>query len=200
MVSPRDAMEAVARAVANSGKLPADLSVLLHEADQANDDADVDLPLLEIQPITVENIDIENTDLVGFTVDNDGNQTGRIYFSEYEMGIQLDLWTTKDDGYDPDNLGRLLREALYQYSSYGPADDFTDESGDPIKAITYFTLGDGERDDGLFDTPTVRRWSQDVELWASEEFRTEDDHIVSVDYPEDGELNDSNEDGTVENT
>lgn len=200
MVSPRNAMEAVAREVANAGTLPSELSLLLQEADQSNDDADVDLPLLEIQPLTVDNVAIENTDLVGFTTDDDGNQTGRVYFSEYEMGIQLNLWTTKDDGYDPDELGRQLRDALYTFSSYGPAQDFNDEAGNPIEEITYFRLGDGERDDGLFDTPTVRRWSQEVELWASEEFRTDEDYIVNVDYPTDGSFTDPDEDGTIDST
>lgn len=200
MVSPRDSMEAVARAVANSGELPAELSVLLQEADQANDDADVDLPLLEIQPITVDNVVVENTDVVGFTVDEAGNQVGRVYWSEYEMGIQLDIWTTKDDGYDPDDLGEKLRKALYQYSSYGPDLSFSDSNGDPIEEITYFRLQEGERDDGLFDTPTVRRWSQEVELWANEEFSTDEDYIVDVDYPEDGEFNDDDADKVISDT
>lgn len=188
MVSPRESMEAVARAVAQSGNLPSELSLLLQEADESNDDADVDLPLLEIRPQTVDFVRIDNTDFVGFTTDADGNQTGRIYFSEYEMGIELNLWTTEGDGYDPDDLGRRLRDALYQYSSYGPASEFTDESGNPLEAITYFHLDEGERDDGLFSTPTVRRWSQEVELWASEEFRTNEDYIVQVDYPKSGEI------------
>lgn len=198
MVSPRESMEAVAQAIANAGTLPSELSVLLHEADPENDDADVDLPLLEIQPITVDNVVVDNTDLVGFTEDNYGNQTGRIYSSEYEMGIQLDLWTAaSDDTYDPDTLGRQLRDALYPYSSYGPGQDLTDENGDPLQAITYFRLGDGERSDGLLETPTVRRWSQEIELWASEEFRTDEDYIVTVDTPQDGDLSDTNGDDII---
>jgi hypothetical protein len=38
MVSPREAMVAVARTVANSGKLPEEMGVVLHEADIDSED------------------------------------------------------------------------------------------------------------------------------------------------------------------
>lgn len=193
-------MESVARAVANSGQLPDDMSLLLHEADTSSEDADVDLPLLEIQPTEIEHVVVNNTDLVGFVTDNEGNRTGRIYYSEYEMEMTLDIWTTKNDGYDPDDLGEELRDALYPYSSYGPQQPFLDEDGVPIDQITYFRLGSAERVDDLIQTPTVRRWSQEVELWGCEEFRTDEDYITTVDYPSDGSYNDSDGDGTVDST
>lgn len=200
MTSPREAMEAVARAIANSRELPADMSVLLQEADAESDDSDVDLPLLEIQPVDVDNVIVSNTDLVGYLTDDNGNRTGRIFYSDYEMTIELNIWTIADDGYDPDDLGERLRSALYPYSSYGPQQKFPDEQGNGIDQITYFRLGTGERTDDLIQTPTVRRWSQEVELWGCEEFRTDVDYITSVDYPADQELNDSDGDGVISNT
>lgn len=200
MVSPRGSMEAVARAVANSDKLPSDMSLLLHEADTSADDADADLPLLEIQPVEVEHVVVSNTDLVGYVTDNNGNRIGRLFSSEYEMTISIDIWTTSDGGYDPDELGNRLREALYPHSSYGPQEPFFDEERSPIDQITYFRLGSGERTDDLIQTPSVRRWSQEVELWACEEFQTNEDYIGTVTYPSSGDLNDSDADGTVDNT
>ena len=184
MVSPRDAMETVARAVAQSGKLPSEMSLLLQEADAGADDADVDLPLLEVTPVEVDNVVVHNTDLVGYITDTNGNRTGRIYYSEYEMSISFDIWTTKNDGYDPDDLGENLREALYPYSSYGPQQPFLDDEQNPIDQITYFRLDTGERTDDLLQTLTVRRWTQEVELWGCEEFRTDEDYITAVNYPE----------------
>jgi len=198
MVAPRDAMETVARSVAQSGKLPSEMSLLLQEADATADDADVDLPLLEITPVEVNNVVVHNTDLVGYVTDSNGNRTGRIYFSEYEMTISLDIWTTKNDGYDPDDLGEALRDALYPYSSYGPQQPFLDDEQNPIDQITYFRLANGERTDDLIQTPTVRRWSQEVELWGCEEFRTDEDYIADVAYPESGDYNDDDGDGTVD--
>jgi len=200
MVSPRDTMETIATAVAKSGELPSEMSLLLQEADAASDDADVDLPLLEVTPVEVDHVVVNNTDLVGYVTDDDGNRTGRIYYSEYEMTIQIDIWTTKNDGYDPDDLGEGLRRALYPHSSYGPQQPFLDEDSNPIDQITYFRLRPGERTDDLIQTPTVRRWSQEVEVWGCEEFRTDEDYIAAVSYPSDGDFNDSEEDGTVDST
>lgn len=185
MVSPIDSMEAVATTVAKSGELPSEMSLLLQEADTANDDADVDLPLMEIQPIEVDDVVIHNDDLVDYIIDEDGNRVGRVYQSEYEMTIQIDIWTTKDDGYDPDDLGETLRRVLYQHSSYGIDEPFVNADGENVEAITYFRLNSGERADDILMTPTVRRWSQEVELWAYETFKTTEDYIASVDYPTD---------------
>lgn len=200
MTTPRESMEWVAKAVARSGKLPSEMSLLLHEADTSADDAGVDLPVLEIQPVEVDNVVVNNTDLVGFITDSEGNRTGRRYFSEYEMTISLDIWTTKGDNYDPDDLGERLRSALYPHSSYGPQQPFLDEEQKEIDQITYFRLGTGERTDDLLQTPTVRRWSQEVELWGCEEFRTDEDYIAAVDFPASGDLNDSDDDGTIDDT
>jgi len=200
MVSPRDTMEIIETAVEESGKLPSEMSFLLQEADAQSDDADVSLPLLEVTPVNIEDVVVSNTDLVGYVTDDDGNRTGRIYYSEYEMTIQFDIWTTKHDGHDPDDLGEELRNALYPYSSYGPQQQFVDEDNNPIDQITYFRMSSGERVDDLVQTPTVRRWSQEVEVWGCEEFRTDEDYIASVSYPSDGDLSSDEGSDTVDNT
>lgn len=200
MVSPRGSMESVARAIARSDEVPSDLGLSLQEADTDNDDANIDMPLVEIQPVDVEHVVVNNDDLVGYVTDDEGNRVGKIYFSEYEMEIDINLWTTKGDGYDPDDLGERLRKALYPHSSYGPQQSFLAEDGEEIDQITYFRLGEGERADDLIQTPTVRKWSQTVELWGCEEFRTNEDYIASVDYPASGDFNDSDNDGVIEDT
>lgn len=200
MVSPKESLQAVALAIARSGELPSEMSVLLEEADETSENADVDLPLLEIEIMDVDNVVVSNTDFVGYVTDGSGNHTGRVYESEYELSLDLNLWTTTDDGYDPDDLGERLRKALYPHSSYGPQKSFRDEEGAAIDQITYFTLGNGDRVDDLLMSPTVRRWNQEVELWASEEFRTDEDYITDVIFPSDGDLNDSDDNGVISNT
>lgn len=198
MVSPKDSLQAVARAVAESGELPNDMGVVMQEADPQSENADIDLPALEFRIDSMDNVIVHNTDFVGYSTDSNGNHIGRLYESEYEMTILIDIWTTPNDGYDPDELGERLRNALYPYSSYGPDESFLDEESAPIDDITYFTLDSGERTDDLLRTPSVRKWSQEVDLWAYEEFNTEEDYIVSVDYPTASELNDADEDGVIE--
>lgn len=199
MVAPADSMKTVARAIANSGNLPSDMSLLLHEADADNQDADVDIPLLEIELVDSERVHPNNTDLVGWKVDDDDNRIGRIYHSEYELTLEIDVWTAANDDYDANEMGKAVRNALYPYSSYGPQQSFTDENGQPIDEIFRFVISDGTRSDDLIQTPTVRRWRQEVELWAYEEFETTEDYIVNIDYPSSGDLSDDG-DGTVDST
>lgn len=193
MATPKESLNAVARAIANSRELPDEMSVLTQEADESADDADVDMPLLELQISEVDFVLTNNSDRTGFVVDDDGNKVGRIFDSEYEMSLQIDLWTTEGDPYDPDELGARLRDALYPYTSLGPDRSFTNASGEPLDRLYQFELGTGERADELIRTPSVRRWSQQVELWACETFKTEEDYIKNVDYPEYGEFDSTTE-------
>lgn len=196
MVAPSDAMNYVAKAIAESDEMPAEAGLTLHEADMESDDADVDMPLIEIQPSEVEHVTVSNTDFVSFIEDDNGNSIGRVYLSEFEMTIQIDIWTSRDDGYDPDDLGHRLRRSLYPYSDYGPGRPFLDEEGDVVDDITYFRILSGERTDDLITTPTVRRWSHEVELWGYEGFRTTEDYILDVSYPSNGDLSDDQDDDT----
>ena len=89
MVAPADTMGLVARNIADDDHLPDEMSVLFHEADVENEDADVDLPLLEIQLTNSDRVKINNSDLAGFVVDEsppspnvDEAKTGRIYHGE----------------------------------------------------------------------------------------------------------------------
>ena len=97
-------------------------------------------------------------------------------------------------------MGEAVRNALYPYSSYGDQKPFLDEEGEPVNEIFRFIISDGTRADDLIQTPTVRRWRQEVELWACEEFVTSEDYIVNVDYPSDGDFNDSDDDGVIDDT
>lgn len=197
MTSPRESLEAVKRAIDSAGRLPEEISYLLHEADAAGQDSDVSLPLIEIQPLTSERVNPNNTDFVGFTTDDAGNHTGRIYRSQYELSAQIDVWTAQGGRYSPDDLGEAVRRSLYQHASHGPDKPFRDENEQVIDSMFRFELGDGERADDLVQTPTLRRWRQDVVIWAYEEFKTTEDYIVSVDYPSD--LHDSDGDNVIEN-
>ena len=207
MVAPADTMDLVARNIADDDHLPNEMSVIFHEADTENEDADVDLPLLEVQLANSDRVKINNTDLAGFVVDEnppnsdiDEAKTGRIYHAEYELTLELNVWTTAEDGYDANKLGEAVRTALYPYSSYGDQKPFLDEEGEPVDEIFRFIISDGTRADDLIQTPTVRRWRQEVELWACEEFVTSEDYIVSVDYPSDGDFNDYDDDGVIDDT
>lgn len=187
MVAPKDALQLLGAAISNEDKLPNDMGVVFHEADTDNDDADVDMPLIEFQIIETSRPQLVNTDFVGYTTDNDGNEVGRIYASDYELSIEISIWTFDKGGYDPDDLGAKLREALYPYTSHGPGIALDDD-------IYYVVINGGSRDDNLLQTPTVRRWTQEIELWAHEQFKTDEDYIIDVTFPDpDGLTSDDGE-------
>lgn len=183
MTSPSETLYAIGRAVDESGLMSDNVSYLFHEADTENDDANVDLPLIEIQPVETDHVNPSNTDFVDYVTDDQGRQIGRVYHAEYQMTAQIDIWTAADGRYDVDELGDTLREALYPYSSYGPQQPFTDENGNQ-EQIFRFVMDSGERDDDVIQTPTLRRWSQQVEVWAFEDFKTTEDYLVGVNPPD----------------
>lgn len=198
MTTPKEALHAVARAISDSGKLPSDMGVVLREADETSDDADVDMPLLEIQIESSDYVVTNNTDRVGYVTDGNGNKVGRIFDAEYELTLRLDLWTIEDTPYNADELGAALRDALYPYSSYGPDKPFVDHDGNQIDKIGRFVINEGSRDDEFIRTPTVRRWTQTVELWACETFTTDEDTVLDVDTPL--HFEDEDGDGLIEST
>jgi len=200
MVAPQDAMKAVARSINDSTNVTNDINILLQEVDLAYQDADVSLPVAEFQLTSVDNVTVHNTDFAGFVTDGNGNRTGRVYQSDYELTADIRVWTVPDDTYDPDDIGDDVRSALYEHSSRGPGKPFLDGSGNKIDDITHFVLGPGERNDDLIMDPTARRWTQQIELWAYEQFETTEDYIVDVKYPEPGDFNDADDDGVIENT
>lgn len=191
-------MKAVRKAIEHSDKMPHETEYLLHEADQEGADADVSLPLVEMQPITSEWVNIHNDDKVGNVRDDDGNVIAEVYHSEYELGIQIDIWTAEGSEHDPDQLGASLREALYPHTSHGPSEPFIGDRGQDLDSIWYFALGDGERADDLVQTPSLRRWSQEVMLWGYEEFRSDVDYIITVNYPGADELESPPDDSMTE--
>lgn len=187
MVSPSDAMLGLGLALNRSDKIPDEMSYLLHEADLQNDDANVDLPMIEITPVDVDHVHPSNSDFVDFTTNDEGSQTGRVYHTEYQMEVEIDIWTASDGGYDVDELGDALREALYPHSSFGPQEPFLDEDGKEMQ-IFRFSIESGERQDDIIQTPTVRRWRQEVEIWAFDEFQTTHDPVDGVSPPSSGDL------------
>lgn len=193
-------MQAVARGIADAGVLPDDMGLVLHEADLESEDANVAMPTLEIQLTNNDRVHLHNTDLVGWTTDVDGNKAGRVYHAEYELTLEINIWTAAGGDHDANELGNKLRNALYQYASHGPGQKFTYDDGERIDDIFRFEISTGARADDLIQTPTVRRWRQEVELWAYEEFTTTEDYIVDVNYPSSGDFNDDDDDGVIDNT
>jgi hypothetical protein len=184
MATPTEIVEEIVTALEDSEAMPDGVSYLQQTYDGENLDANVPIPVVQLSIPAATSITEFNSDSVGFVKDDEGNNIGRIYHSEYELTVQADIISV-DELSDPEkrieSLIESLRTALYEYDSSGPAEELHED-------IWKFELGTGERSDEINKTPTVRRWVQDIECWSYEEFRTTEDTITGVVLPEDDEI------------
>lgn len=171
---PRKVIEAVVSAVKNSGKLPDKTNYVGYEPNI--DTEAIKLPLLEVVTVSSARIADHNTDEQGVIEDDNGNAVGRVFHSLYQLTIEVNVWTAQGSRYDPNVLGDGVYSALYNYDSAGPSEDLADD-------IWRVRIGDGGPDEDFGTSPTLRRWSQEVDIWAYETFTTDEDYIVDVVAP-----------------
>jgi hypothetical protein len=184
MAVPTEILQSIVTALEDSDAMPDGVSYLQQRRDGDGLDADVPLPVVQLNIPVATSITEFNSDTVGFVTDDEGNNIGRVYHSEYELTVQADIITVDElsnEDHHIESLIESLRTALYEYDSAGPAEELHED-------IWRFQLGTGERGDELNNTPTVRRWVQDIECWSYEEFRTTEDTITGVVLPEDDEI------------
>lgn len=184
MATPHEILTKLRDTLDESSEVPDSVNYLVAEYDSSGKDANVELPVVQLTAVGVVNLNEFNTDLVGYVTDNDGNQVGRRYHSEYQMNVQLDVMTV--DGRTKTNesiepLTRTVRNELYSYDSAGPDEEIDED-------IWRFHVDDAERSDDLSTTPTIRRWRQDVSCWSYESFDTTDDYTANVNFPDEDSI------------
>lgn len=176
---PKELVETVAGAIEDSGRLPDSTNYVGYEPDM--DSEAIKLPLVEVSATSEARIDDHNTDEQCHIYDDDGNAVGRVYHSLYQLTIDVSVWTAQGSRYDPRDLGDAVYRALYQYDSSGPGGDLATE-------VWRVRVGDGGPDEDFGTSPTLRRWSQEVDIWAYEEFTSDEDYIVNVVRPGAGDF------------
>jgi len=172
MVTQRDAIEVIAGSLQRHADFPSDVSYLLHEADPDGEDANVSLPVVEIQTRNVSDDTPSNTEFHSYITDDSGNERAKAYEKKWDLELDMRVWTAARSDNDVDKIGKRLREILYTYDSHGPANEFTNGDGEAIESIFYFKLADGERDDSLIETPSVRTWRQIARVRGAEYLTT----------------------------
>lgn len=187
-MTPSECIQAIQRTIQEAADLPSSTTFMTEQVDLSNSNRNIRLPLVETQTISQIRIEDFNTDRIGYIRDDEGNRVARVFHTEYMCDFQIDVWTGARSRYDPDEMGRNIREALYVHDKAGPDKPFRDENGDPIDDIWNFRILDGGREDDLTMSPSLQRWRQDVELWAYEEFVSTEDYIEHVILPTDEEI------------
>jgi len=184
MATPREILTRIKESLEDSSDVPDSVSYVLQEYDASGKDANVTLPVVELQTVNALSLNEFNTDFVRYVHDENGNQIGRVYRSEYSVTVQLDILTVDGRRKNEESISTLVnsvRRSLYQYSSAGPAESLEE-------TVWKFQLNEGERADNLDSTPTVRRWSQTIDCWTYDEFRTIDDYIVDITFPDEDDI------------
>lgn len=170
MVNQRETIEIIGRTLKESPKIPDQMSYLLREADPEGADANVSVPLIEIQNIDTTRDDPTNSNFVDYLTNDAGEQVGYVYQTTWEMSLEIDIWTADGSDNDVDEFAAQMREVLYAYDTRGHDKQFRDENGEPVSDIWGFALQDGQRNDSLVETPSVRRWRQNARVRGAEVF------------------------------
>lgn len=195
MVKPHTVVESVKTAVKQSGRLPDSTSYATFELDEDGGQANVRPPAIEITMPTTVRSTPNNTDFYKYATDDNGNHIGYIYRARFEMTVELDVWTAEGDGFDPDTIGREVRNALYEYDSRQLGRELPDPSApsNKLSSISHLEVGDGEVRNDLSMTPALRRWRQTLTVNFYEEVNTADEYgsenyVTNVITPKSGDM------------
>lgn len=193
MTDPQCVLESIKYALKSSDRLPDSTSYATFEIDEDGGQSNVRPPVVEITAPDVIRNDRHNTNFIRYATDDAGNHIGYVYHALFEMDVEIDVWTAEGDGYDPDEIGRAVRNTLYQYDNKQYDDPLPDPNGGTLDDVDRFVVSNGGVRNDLTMTPALRRWRQTGEVWFREVINTaeeygEEDYITTVIAPEDGKM------------
>ena len=193
-MTPEDVLQAIVRALQNSTAFDGG-STITHEADLDGEDNRLVQPWVELTPIGQVRATEWDSDRVGFTTDDSGDRTGRIFRASWSMDVQATAtFAAGNDSYDANTLGGNFQTALFPYENQQEDKPFPDGDGGTVDAITSFVVGDGEVDNDLAG-PGLRRWRQElaVDFYAERVVDESDAQITTVATPSIDELSSDDE-------
>lgn len=194
MADPQTVLDAIARALRTSGKLPEVETFLTQETDLTGQNAMEWFPLVEITSISTIRTTEKGTSFVGWVFDDDNHKIGAIYDANFNMTVQIDAYDAAAGTANPVNLGTSIRRALYKYDAQMRGDVLVDENGNGHEDITELVIQDGNTSDQLTEyTPGLRRWTQEVDVQFYERVDTTEEYgpapfIRTVNYPHAGDF------------
>lgn len=199
MARPDTVLDAIVEAIRTSGRpeIPSSTSYATFQLDTDGGQANVSPPVIEVTPIGAVRNDPHNTALVGHSTDDNGNKIGYIFEAPFDMEFQLDVWTAEGDGHDPDDIGRGVRFALYEYDGTFDAGPYPktlpDPDGGVVDDIGHLSIDEGSPEPDLTMTPALRRWRtlgscRFVERVDTAQEYGAEDYVTTVTSPGDGDL------------
>lgn len=197
MPAPDDILWGIKEAIKSSGRLPSSTTYAIFELDPEGGQSNLYPPIVEITTEDTVRSTSLNTDRVGPSLDDNGNEVGYIYHAGFEMPVTIDVVTAEHDEYDPHELARDVRYALYQYEDRMENAALPDPDGGTLSNVSSFQMMNGQPANDLGMTPAMRRWRQSAEIRFTEVVDTADeyglkDYVKTVHLP-DGDAVDGTE-------
>jgi len=185
MVTKPQARQLLARAVLTDTRIPSEMDVIIREADSDGSDATKTLPLLLVVFDSGDRFAGVNTDLVGHELNENDERVAEIYERQWEAEARIEVWTAEGSSYEADELGSKVHDVLYGYDTKTSDDPFLDASENEVESLWHFHINSGRRVDDLIQTPTVRRWRIEADVYGSHKYKgSTQEPIQSVDLPE----------------
>ena len=180
MVRPKTIAKSLKKTLKDSSEVPNEFSYTVKQLDEQSNKK---LPVISIETLNKINLTRSNTDYVKDRVDDNGNHTGKIYASDYDVSFQIDVYTVEDSKFDGHSIGQRIEDSvLYKHSMYSLQKPFLDEDGNEINQIWSFSIDDSSAEDDLTKTANLRRWRIDVSFNAYHRFVEDVDYIEEVTY------------------
>lgn len=180
MVRSKKLVQSVLYSLQENADLPETTQFVGYEPDINSES--IKLPLVEVSLGTKLQISEMNSDFTGARLDESGNEIGKNFVSLYSQDITIAVWTAHASKYSPRELSDEVRTALYAHTTTGPRQpllDPVDES--PLDEVWRFVITEGSHTDDLATSPTLRRWEETIQVFASERYITDAEYIRSVD-------------------
>jgi hypothetical protein len=179
MVRVKELIEAVLNVLKQSGQLPSETNFIGVEPDM--DTQPIKLPLVEVSSQRQEEVQETNTSFVGFRTDDDGNQIGKVFQSLYYETLEISVYTAQGSKFDPKELGQAVRDVMFGFSTKGPNKTLIHPDFGPVNEVYMVEMLYGNHTDDLGTSPPLRRWTQELEIYASEQYLTDADSPPALD-------------------
>jgi PAS domain-containing protein len=171
MARLQDVIDAIIFSLKDSGELPEEATFIGFEPD--NDTQPIKLPIIQVDPEgEITDANLANTQFVGFSKDDDGNNVGRIFERLSEIPIRLSVLTAQGSKFDEREISDTARTVLFKHETAGPFEPLKKEDGTTLDEVWRFDIDESTQTDNLGTSPPLRRFVQRITVGSSEQFVT----------------------------
>lgn len=148
------------------------------ELDLDSENNRLEQPVVVLKPLSSSRVEAWDSDLIGYTTDDAGTRTGRIYAAAWNMAIEAHILVASGhDSLDARSVGLDFVEALLRYDDQQTGDDLPDGDGGTLD-VDHFSIGDGEPDNDIGGVG-IRKWRNELEVHFEAFTRKTSDPVIT---------------------